>query len=66
MAKKKERPDQVVFNDETQKYDAALKPYGTNVGAPSIKTTEISNWKNIGINKVNHSMKQKFDELQTA
>lgn len=63
--KKKERPDQVVFNDETQKYDAALKPYGTNVGAPSIKTTEINNWKNIGINKVNHNLKQKFDELQT-
>ncbi|MGB1316467.1 MAG: hypothetical protein ACPG4Y_10630, partial [Chitinophagales bacterium] len=63
-AKKKERPDQVVFNEETGKYDAALKPYGTNVGAPSIKTTQINNWKNIGINKVNHSIKQKFDELQ--
>lgn len=65
MAKSKERPDQVVFNDQTQKYDAALKPYGTNVGAPSIKTTEISNWKNIGIAKVNHSLKQKFEELQS-
>ena len=31
---KDKKPDQVVFNEDTQKYDAALKPYATNVGAP--------------------------------
>ena len=49
-----------------QKYDAALKPYGTNIGAPSIKPTDLSTWKNVGIAKVNHNLKQKFDELQAA
>ena len=36
MSKKK--PDQVVYNEEQQKYDAALTPYATNVGAPAIIT----------------------------
>ena len=34
MAKK---PDLVVFDEETQQYDAALKAYGTNASAPAIK-----------------------------
>ena len=34
--KEDKKPDNVVFNTETQKYDAALKPYATNVGAPVI------------------------------
>ena len=33
---KEKKPDNVVFNTETQKYDAYLKPYATSVGAPII------------------------------
>ena len=36
----KKKPDNVVFNAEDQKYYAALKPYGTNLGAPIITTTD--------------------------
>ncbi len=31
------KPDLVVFNEETQQYDAALKPYGTSASSPVIK-----------------------------
>ncbi len=62
---KEKKPDNVVFNEETQKYDASLKPYGTNLGAPQIHTTDTIAWKNRSINKVNHKMRTKFLELKT-
>ena len=36
----KKRPDNVVFDNETQSYNASLLPYGTNIGAPRVKTTD--------------------------
>ena len=60
------KPDNVVFNEETQKYDAALKPYATSVGAPVITTTDTIAWKNRSIKKVNHSVKAKYLELKAA
>lgn len=60
----KKRPDNVVFNEKTQKYDAAIKPYGTNVGAPAIVSTDTSAWKNRSINKVNHKIQTKYLELR--
>ncbi len=61
---KEKKPDQVVFDEKSGRYDAAVKEYGTNVGAPSISTTNVKTWKNVGISKVNHMLKQKFNELQ--
>jgi hypothetical protein len=58
------KPDNVVFNTETQKYDAALKPYATSVGAPVITTTDSIAWKNRSINKINHKVEAKYLELK--
>lgn len=58
------RPDNVVFNTENQTYDAALKSYATNLGAPVIKTTDTRAWKNRSINKINHKVKTKYLELK--
>tara|TARA_B110001454_G_C12559015_1_gene366829 strand:- start:103 stop:510 length:408 start_codon:yes stop_codon:yes gene_type:complete len=60
------KPDNVVFNTKTQKYDAALKPYATSVGAPVITTTDTIAWKNRSIKKVNHSVQAKYLELKAA
>ncbi len=60
----KKRPDNVVFNEETKKYDAAIKPYGTNVGAPAIISTDTTAWKNRSISKVNHKIQAKYLELK--
>lgn len=60
----KKKPDNVVFNTEKQTYDAALKPYPTNVGAPVITTTDTVAWKNRSINKINHKVKTKYQELK--
>ncbi len=61
---KAKKPDNVVFNEETQKYDAALKPYATSVGAPVITTNDNISWKNRSINKVNHKVAAKYEELK--
>lgn len=58
------KPDNVVFNTENKKYDAALKTYATNVGAPVITTTDTLAWKNRSINKINHKVKTKYLELK--
>ncbi|WP_055448598.1 DUF2452 domain-containing protein [Lacinutrix mariniflava] len=58
------KPDNVVFNKESQQYDAALKPYGTNVGAPAIQVTENITWKNKNVNKANKQLKAKYLELK--
>ena len=63
MSKKK--PDQVVYNEEQQKYDAALTPYATNVGAPAIITDDVTTWKNSNISKVNHQFKTEYEELKS-
>ena len=63
MAKK---PDLVVYNEEEDKYDASLKPYGTNASAPAIKPLNTATWKNDGVDKVNKQIKSKFEEIKKA
>ena len=58
------KPDNVVFNTETQKYDAYLKPYATSVGAPVITATDTIAWKNRSINKLNHKVQTRFKEIK--
>lgn len=60
----KKKPDNVVFNTKTQKYDASLKPYPTNVGAPKITTTETVAWKNRSIHKFNQKLQTKYNEIK--
>lgn len=64
MKKESKKPDQVVFNEDTEQYDAALKPYATNLGAPAIKMDDITTWKNTNIHKANHHFKTKFESLK--
>lgn len=63
MAEKK-KPDNIVFNPENQKYDAAMKPYATSVGAPVIRMNDTIAWKNRSISKVNQKTKAKYVQLK--
>ncbi|APY00512.1 DUF2452 domain-containing protein [Lacinutrix venerupis] len=58
------KPDNVVFNQETQQYDAALKPYATNVGAPAIHVKENITWKNKNVIKANKQLKARYLEIK--
>ena len=61
---KKKKPDQVVFDEISQSYNAALKPYATNVGAPAIEITDTTTWKNKNIYKANKQIQAKYLELK--
>lgn len=61
---KEKKPDQVVFNDVTKSYDASLKPYATNVGAPAIEISDTTTWKNKNIYKANKQIQAKYLELK--
>ena len=58
------KPDLVVFDKETQQYDAAMKPYGTSASSPVIKPLNTATWRNDGVDRVNKQFKSKFDELK--
>ncbi|WP_405604948.1 DUF2452 domain-containing protein [Polaribacter sp. Asnod1-A03] len=62
--KSSKKPDNIVFNEKTKKYDAALRPYATSLGAPVITSIDTVAWKNRSINKVNHKVNSKFLELK--
>ena len=62
--KKEKKPDLVVFNEETQQYDAALKPYGTSASSPVIKPLNTATWRNDGVQRVNKQFKSKFEEVR--
>lgn len=61
----KERPDNVVYDDDIKTYNAHLLPYGTNVGAPSIDNTNLSRWKTQGVTSYNHLLKSKVDKIKS-
>ena len=52
MAKvKKKYPDSVVYNEESKKFDANIKPYPTSVSAPSFKPIKVNKEDSIKANK---------------
>lgn len=62
--KVKERPDNVVFDNETQSYNANLLPYGTSAGAPVIVNQNLTTWVKRGVSKFNHSLSNKIDIIK--
>jgi hypothetical protein len=58
------KPDLVVFNEETQQYDASLKPYGTSASATAIKPLNTATWRNDGVIRVNKKIKSEFEEVK--
>lgn len=61
---KTKRPDNVAFDEKTERYHSSILPYGTNIGAPSIQTSELSTWKNTSIRQFNHVFQSKIDRIK--
>ena len=57
MEKEDKKPDSYVEN-------AKLLPYGSNIGAPSIKIENIDGWKQYNASKVNKVFQSKYEELK--
>ena len=54
---KKKKPDNVADNP-------SILPYGSNVGAPAIKSTNIDTWKNEKVIKTNKYFKARYNEIK--
>jgi hypothetical protein len=63
---KDKKPDSVVYNEESEQFDAFLKPYATNVTGPVIKPTDLTGWKQRGAHQVNARFQARIDELKQA
>lgn len=61
---KKKKPDQVAYDEEKDKYTAAILPYASNVGAPAIRTEDTNAWKSRNVNKANQQIKARYLELK--
>ena len=61
---KKKKPDNIVYDEDSERYNAAILPYATSVGAPKIEVEDLTGWKNQGVDKVNKTLQSKFDELK--
>lgn len=57
MEREDKKPDSYVEN-------AKLLPYGSNIGAPSIKIENIDGWKQYNASKVNKVFQSKYEELK--
>ena len=59
----KKKPDNIVWDEREEKYNASILPYGTNVSAPVIKLDDVGAFKSRGVNKVQKTFNAKYNEL---
>lgn len=59
----KKKPDYVVYDEENEKYNAYLLPYGSNISAPIIHLDDVSGFKERGVSKVQKTFENKYKEL---
>ena len=57
MAKKEKKPDMFAENK-------AIMPYGDHVGAPAIRTTDISSYKQKNLIKTTHYFEARYEEIK--
>jgi hypothetical protein len=57
------KPDNVVYDEKTQKYNASILPYATNVSGPVIKLDDVGVFKERGVNRVQKTFNVKYKEL---
>jgi hypothetical protein len=60
------KPDQVVYDEDEEKYNAGLLPYATNASAPKITSSDLTGWKNTNIHKANNQIKTEYEKLKSA
>lgn len=57
------KPDNIVWDEKTQRYHASILPYGSNVSAPAIVLDDVGAFKHRGVNKVQKTFTAKYNEL---
>lgn len=61
---KKSKPDYVVQNTETGKYDSFLKTYQTSISGPKIEVQDLTPFKRSSISKAQHRFEERANEIR--
>ena len=59
--KNKKYPDNIVYNDKLQKFDANLKPYPTSVGSQAFEPIKVDKSSSVS---ANHYFNSRLEELR--
>jgi hypothetical protein len=60
---KRNKPDYVVYDPQTGKYDSFLKSYSTSISGPKIEVQDLSPVKQSSIAKANHRFEKRAEEI---
>ena len=61
---KSKKPDQVVWDDDQEKYIARLLPFAAQTSGPVIKIPNVDAFKQKGVEKVSKQLQTELEELQ--
>ena len=64
--KESKKPDQVVYNEATQRYDAFAREHMTSLSAPKIELPDVVSWKSNNIYDANKFFAAGFEELENS
>ncbi len=64
MEQKRKKPDLVVFNQDTERYDSFLKQYPTSVSSPRIDISDLGIYKNRAVIHANHKFNKRAEEIR--
>ncbi len=62
--KEEKKPDSVVFDDNTQTYNAHILPYASGVAAPKIVPPDVATWKNTNVLSANNQFRARYEDIQ--
>jgi hypothetical protein len=60
----KSKPDYVVQNVETGKYDSFLKTYQTSISGPRIEVQDLTPFKQSSLSKAHHRFDKRAEEIR--
>ena len=60
----KSKPDYVVQNVETGKYDSFLKTYQTSISGPKIEVQDLTPFKQASLSKAHHRFDKRAEEIR--
>lgn len=63
MKKKSRYPDNIVWDEENEKFHASILPYASNLSGPKIVVEDIDLFRQEGTNKLQKIFKQEFEEI---
>ncbi len=61
---KKKKPDNVIWDEEQEKYIARLLPYASQASGPVIKIPNVDAFKQKGVEKVSKQFQTELEELK--